>query len=439
MTSIEKDRVAIFIYGYGLGNSPSLINAGKILADAGFEVDYFTQHTFIGDLKFNNSRITVYDFDKDGKIAISRYTNFVKDFLSPSVRMLLGQMFQQLNEFKIKSIGSLLYRNNMNAFEDAILTGIRQYIYKTEEIIKDKRYKWFIGVEPEGLIAAGMVGQKQGVPVIYYNLELRLSYESQAIMQKVIKKYEKMFNKFSVFTIIQDEERARLLAKDNEICLQNILTVPVSADGPIYEQKTACLRERFNLTENDRIILYAGFISNWACCEELAKSAASWPKNRILIIHSHGYYDPAYLKKVRKYEGENVKLSMDPVSYDALPSFLASADIGIALYKDLGENFTMIGSASGKLAHYLKSGLPVIANDYPSVRRIIDTFECGVCIDSPHEIIDAMAKIFDKYEIMRRNAFICYEENYMFSRNFTKVIERMGQFDFNSKKVGALL
>lgn len=419
------DRIGIFIYGYGLGNSPSLINAGKMLADAGFGVDYFTYHTFIGDIKFNNHKINVYNFDEDDRIEKNRFLELIKPFSPIYIRRLWGWNYAQLDQFKKKLHEKLFFEKELNKVDHIFQNDIRRYVNKAENIIKDNCYKCFIGAEPEGLIAAGMVGQKQNVPFIYYNLELCLSSESKTIVKKVVKKYEKIFSKAAIFTIIQDEERAQLFAKDNEISMIDILQVPVGAADFKFEKKTDWLREKFNLSNHDKIILYAGFISEWAMCKELAEAATSWPKNRILILHSHGYYDPGYLQKIEKCIKGNVKISLEPVPYDDLASFLASADIGIALYKDFGENFTAIGSASGKLAHYLKCGLPVIVNDYPSMRKIIDSYKCGVCINDPREITDAMERIFDEYDIMRCNAYRCYEDNFMFSKQFVKVIERI--------------
>ena len=58
--SKNSDRVGIIMYGYGLGNSPSLINAGKYLAANGYNVDYYTYNTFIGDLEFEDPKIKAF-------------------------------------------------------------------------------------------------------------------------------------------------------------------------------------------------------------------------------------------------------------------------------------------------------------------------------------------------------------------------------------------
>lgn len=415
------NRIGIFIYGYGLGNSPSLINTGNALADAGFEVDYFTCRTFIGGVKFNNPKITLHDFEEEKKITASKHLNFIKNVLPLSVIDYLSKIYCQLKP----ALEKIFYSRELVKGESTILGEVGRYIRKAEEVIGDRRYKCLIGAEPGGLIAVGTIGQKKGIPYIYYNLELHLSAEGRTIEERVFKKYERIYNKSAAFTITQDEERARLLAEDNEVSFDDVVMVPVCADGPRFEKRSNYLREKFNLSDDDKIILYAGFISDWAMCEELAKAALSWPDNWVLILHSHGYNDEGYIRKIKRYEGVKVKVSLEPVPYDDLPSFLASADIGVALYRDIGKNFTAIGSASGKLAHYLKSGLPVITNDYPSIKKIIDFYRCGVCIGGLTNISAAIEEIANNYDSMHSNAYRCYEERYMFSRNFKEVVGRI--------------
>ena len=171
----------------------------------------------------------------------------------------------------------------------------------------------------------------------------------------------------------------------------------------------------------------AGFIADWAMCAEIAESAQSWPKNWVLIFHTHGYNNKSYINKVRRFENSNLLFSLSPVPYEELPAFLASADIGIALYRDLGSNFTLISSASGKLAHYLKSGLPVVVNSYPGVSKIVKQYNCGIAIDGPDQLQEAISNIFDNYQQMHSGAYLCYEDNYRLSHYFAKVVDIIEQ------------
>lgn len=399
-----KDRIGIFIYEYALGNSPSLINFAKGLADAGYYVDFFTYLTMMGDFKFDNSKIIVHQFIKNFEKPVPE---------SPFKRLsggVSGKIFQTLVE---------LFPGKVTEKRVKELAGY------AAQMIEKGRYKCLIGAEPGGLSAAAEVCRIYDLPLIYYNLELYLASEVHSPKEKVLKGFELEHNRKAVFTITQSEERAELLARENGVGLQSIVTLPVCADGQAFRNKSNTLRERLNISKDRKIILYAGYIADWAMCEEMAKAASMWPKDKVLVLHSHGLNSGPYMQKVERYAGETVRISMNPVSYEELPSFLSSADIGVALYKNLGKNFTLIDSASGKLAHYLKSGLPVIVNDYPSLKKMIGDYHCGKCIQSSDDILPAVESILEGYEDMRKNAFKCYEENFVFSKKFPFILEKI--------------
>ena len=424
MDASSSKRIAIFIYQYGLGNSPALINTGKILARYGYLVDYFTFNTFIGNFDFHDASIRIIPLSEkeitDRKASAS-FSNTIPLF----IRSRLGYLVSGLYRVKEILLDRMFSSQRIVSLKRSLTEAIDAYVKRADGIIGASRYSCFIGAEPGGLIAASILGDKHKVPVVYYSLELWLSDEITMLRDKVLKDMEKKYNKSAAFTITLDEERSVLLAHGNGIPLSSIVTVPVCADGPKYGQKGDFFRKKFKLPERARIILYAGFIAEWAMCEEMARAALGWPQNRILVLHTHGYNEQSYLEKISKYEGAQVKISREPVSYEELPSLLASADIGIALYRDLGKNFNLLGSASGKLSHYLKSGLPVIANNYPSIREIINRYNCGICIDDVSQIAGAVEKIINNYDVMHQNAFVCYEDNYMLSKHFNKVLERL--------------
>ena len=422
---LKNNRVGIFIYGYGLGNSPSMINTGNTLASKGFEVDYYIYKTFVGDFKFNNPSINLYEIVEKNIKREKTTGTIVKKILSLPIGKWLESIRINLNNYKNKILDKVFFRKRMAIFEEAYLNDIQYYVEQAENVLGEKRYNCFFGVEPGGLMAAVMIGKKRGISTIYYNMELRHSLELQTICEKVTKKYEKKYNKFSAFTITLDDERAEIIKKEHEIEGQEILIVPVCAEGPPFREKSDWLRKKYNVGDDQKIILYAGFLNEWAMSEDLALEATSWPDDRILILHSHGYHDENYIKKLRKYEGSKVKISLDPVPYRDLASFLASADIGVALYKNLGKNFTLISSASGKLAHYLKSGLPVIVDDYPSMKKLVDNYDCGKCVNSPQELSLAIDEIYTNYELRHLNALHCYEDNFVFSMQFSKVLDKI--------------
>ncbi|MFZ4855392.1 MAG: hypothetical protein ACOYL3_03250 [Desulfuromonadaceae bacterium] len=413
-TNYETEkRIAFIMFEYGLGNSPSLINAANFLVSKGFYVDFYTCGTFLGNVQFDDSRISIYD---------------IHDVNKPSNGNVFFSKVKWALYYRIKSFSFLLpwniqLKNEKSNFLESVLF----FVKSAESIIGTKKYKCLFGVEPLGMMAAYQLSLQQDTPFSYYNMELHI--ESQCITPSdfIVKEIEKTYNKFALFTITQDLERARLIAEENGIQEGSIIAVPVCAEGEPFKIKTCYLRDLFGLAPDIRIILYAGFIADWAMCAEIAESAQSWPQNWVLIFHTHGYNNENYIKNVRRFESSNVLFSLSPVPYEELSAFLASADIGIALYRDLGANFTLISSASGKLAHYLKSGLPVVVNSYPGISKIINQYTCGIAIDDIGQLQEAIGNIFENYQLMQSGAHQCYDAKYKFSRYFANVVDRIEQ------------
>lgn len=413
-TNYETEkRIAFIMYEYGLGNSPSLINAANYLVDHGFYVDFYTCGTFLGNVQFEDSRIHIYD---------------IPDINKPSNGNGFFSKVKWALYYRIKSFSFLLPWNIQLKIENTnLLESILFFVKSAKLIIDTKKYKCLFGVEPLGMMAAYQLSLQQMTPFSYYNMELHIESLCITPCDFIVKEIEKTYNKFAFFTITQDLERGRLIAEENGIQENSIITVPVCAEGEPFKEKTSCLRDKFRLDENTRIIVYAGFIADWAMCAEIAESAQSWPKDWALVFHTHGYNDENYIKNIRRFESKNILFSMSPVPYNELPAFLASADIGIALYRNLGANFTLISSASGKLAHYLKSGLPVVVNSYPSISKVINQYTCGIAIDEPSQLQDAISNIFLNYQQMQSGAYQCYDDQYRFSRFFNKVVDRIEQ------------
>jgi len=402
----SKDKIAFVLYGYGLGNSPTLINAANMLAKEGFEVDFYTYGTYLGNVHFEDDTIRVHNMLENDLGFWQRVFGFSQKCLR-------------------RIAGCLPWEYQLHFERRTLEKAVKKFVKACKKKFRGRCYNLIIGVEPLGMMAADLLSKRFGVPFAYYNLELHHGPDLKTVTEFAVKEIEKTHNRNAEFTVTLDSERAHLIALENDVDPKTILKVPVCADGEPYSEKSDELRKRLNIGKDKRIILYAGFWADWAMCEDLAKVAQGWPEDWIMVFHTHGYYDPEYLKLLKKYECDQVMFSTEPVVYEDLAAFLASADVGVALYRDLGRNFTLINSASGKLAHYLRSGLPVIVNSYPGIRETVAMYQCGESVDHPGQMTAALHAIFNGYEDMRRAALRCYEENYRFSRHFSHVIERI--------------
>ena len=126
-----------------------------------------------------------------------------------------------------------------------------------------------------------------------------------------------------------------------------------------------------------------------------------------------------------------VLLSTEPIPRREYPDLVASADVGIAFYCTqpgniyAQDNIYHIGLSSGKLAYYLQSGLPVIVNDIPSLRRLVTTYRCGELVDVPAVTAHAIRRILADYDAYSRQAATCFNQEFDFAGRFEKVLARL--------------
>ncbi len=312
---------------------------------------------------------------------------------------------------------------------------------KAGALMEGKHYTCLIGIEKKGLIWAGLMGERMGIPYMYYSLELYTRDHPQSrrsLHTRRTKPVEEKYHRKSLATIVQDPERAEILLRDNGVQSSELFYVPVSLVGEPYRAQSAFLQQRLQLPNDRRVILQFGQISEERFSTELAHVAQDFPKEWTLVLH--GYGPERTVRKIRRVDSRGrVRLSLDLVPAHRLLEMMASADIGVALYSSLSANDILTALSSEKVALYLQAGLPIIAFDYPGYRRLIDRYGCGATISSVGQLPAAVEKILAAYERFRSNAYECFTECYEFSRQFQKVITRIDDLrDFSPSRWSAL-
>jgi hypothetical protein len=87
--------------------------------------------------------------------------------------------------------------------------------------------------------------------------------------------------------------------------------------------------------------------------------------------------------------------------------YVSTPDIGLASYypylpsatEKPNRNLELMGFSLGELSSYLQSILPVIVKQEESIRQLIESYKCGMCVQNQRDIIDALAAIVPEYEI----------------------------------------
>lgn len=145
--------------------------------------------------------------------------------------------------------------------------------------------------------------------------------------------------------------------------------------------KKVDLRGMLGLGQDERIILYQGGIQSNRGLEKLIEAIPLIKKGIVTFIGDGLLKKHLEIQVKRAGLDERVRfIGMVPV--EKLLSYTACADVGLQILQNTC--FNHYSTISNKLFEYLMAGVPVVASDFPEIRRIIEEFNAGVLID-PHK------------------------------------------------------
>ena len=153
----------------------------------------------------------------------------------------------------------------------------------------------------------------------------------------------------------------------------------------------------------------------------------------MLVIHTrYAAESSAYVDDLRRRaDSRRVLFSLKPVLRQEYDPLIDGADVGLAFYVPTsGSSFTQsnvqtIGLSSGKLAYYLRAGLPVIVNRAASIADTVAGGGCGVAVEGSEQIGPALGRIAANYDKFSADACAFFTERLDFRRAFGEVIRRV--------------
>jgi glycosyltransferase involved in cell wall biosynthesis len=283
-----------------------------------------------------------------------------------------------------------------------------------------------IGIDANGVITAWLIRLLSHTPYACLSLEIGPSRAFSSVAS-IVRLLERRAYRGAAVVIVQDEERFQALTSYMRYRHPHVELLP---NSPLKSSSRAMnipsedfLRQRcaIPIETFPEIILQAGMIDDAVFSEELARSFATIDDGCALVYHERQQRDLAdpYLVRLLEINPVNLFLSLDPVPMEDLDRVYASATVGVAFYKTLDPNFSLISSASGKLGYYLKHAKPVIVHGSPSLGRFVEERDIGIVVcdaTSPGEIKDALGQIRRDYARYSRNARAVYEAEFDFER-----------------------
>jgi len=417
-------RIGIVYPNANVDTVPSLIGAAEAFAEHGYDVDVFA-YTRAGQPapEFSSPRVRLRSLGVEGLADHSSVglRSLVKRarWLPNAARAPLARGYQVLG-------ASLAHGSRLAA---RARTGVAE---PTEP------YVCVIGVDPDGLALGHSLAR--GAPLGYLSLELLLSYDLTTSAEQELKAQERELSRQAAFVIVQDEARGRLLAEDNVIPWDKLVLVPNAPPGPARRRPSRYWHTRFDLPAEARVVVHSGSLGDWTGIDAIVDSASDWPDPWVLVIHTRYAADSStYVDDLRKRaDPRRVWFSLKPVPRHEYDPLIDGADVGLAFYVPTGgssftqSNVRTIGLSSGKLAYYLRAGLPVIVNRAASIADTVQTSGCGVAVEDAAEIGDACGRFANDYEAFSNNACRFFTERLDFGRAFAEVIRRVENLRSNA-------
>jgi len=151
------------------------------------------------------------------------------------------------------------------------------------------------------------------------------------------------------------------------------------------------LRKSLDISDQYKILLYSGGLTFGRGLAKTIESLQYLPSCYFVMM---GYGSEDYVKYLRELAIKHNVVSriafFGPVAPQEVITFVSTADLGIAAIENTCLSYYYC--SPNKLFEYIAAGIPVVASDFPELRRIVEEFKVGCTFnpDDPKDIARAI-------------------------------------------------
>lgn len=215
--------------------------------------------------------------------------------------------------------------------------------------------------------------------LVYDAHEISTDREGYGSLRNLVGVVEKVLMPRADATITTTEMRSKFFARAWKIKRPLVLQ---NRPRLFTYKKNNRLRKILNLEKNFPIVLYQGGLQSGRGLHDLIRVAKKVPGAYFVLIG--GGRLAQSLEQLIQDEGLSDRVFIIPtVPLSELLIYTASADIGIQPLENTCLNHWT--TDSNKLFEYAMAGLPVLASDFPEIRKIVNQFEIGVLFDPANQ------------------------------------------------------
>lgn len=250
------------------------------------------------------------------------------------------------------------------------------------------------------------------VPQLYYSLEATPLREEDSLTYALLNVLETVYVRFARPRVIaQSVARASLVQPDRG---RHIIVPVTSGGGPV--PRSDFLRRHLGLAPEQKIVLVAGGLGRDHMTDQVVAQARYWDKGLVLVVHPASGPAPPEVRAAVEAAGGRIRLTdLRLTIEEAERQVYASADIGIVYYRDGGFNLRHTAHSSGKLAAFLRAGVPVIVPPFDEFRAVLQRFAFGEAADVGR-IEECAQKILARPDVYTAQARAAFDEIYAYRR-----------------------
>jgi len=416
---------SIFFYEGYIDTAPTIVSLAKALDECAYTVNiYTTKHQTSNSIKLSE-HVKIILFTKSSEV--------------PAISFL-----HKL--FKVKFSSLIPVIDLIAFFVQCVMYFIGQSFSNNEFACSLSKEDVNIGVDRIGSILSLVKARLFNQKVVYLSLELNEPKTFGKAGLIMTNRLERLTYQTSACVLVQDEDRFKTLSEFNQYQHPKVFYLPNSPYYSSFSPQDSnydgnYFRDMFGLSEEDYscIVLHAGMINEFVCSGSLASAFSAMNKNYALVFNSSWTIseDDVYVRTLSDSNKKNLFLSLNPLPYAQIHRVFESATIGLVFYQNVDNNFSQISMASGKLAHFLKHGKPVLVSDLESLSKLVEKYKFGIVIQDPSnsvELENAIEVILNDYELYSRNARLCFDEEFDFGKKVKPFLSFMAKYGTKSLK-----
>lgn len=151
---------------------------------------------------------------------------------------------------------------------------------------------------------------------------------------------------------------------------------------------TKYLRKKFGIPDSSTVLIYVGILAEGRGLRHCVKACQVNPSEDLHIVFVG--YGPLERWISNKAASSYAIHLHEPVPHDELEILISECDFGLCLIENvsLSDYFCL----PNKLFEYAFSGVPVIASDFPEIKKLVESYDLGVCVQTD---ADAIAQAFE--------------------------------------------